>query len=248
MSSKTRFVVDLADLVIEQPTQKYDPGQARAPKGSSIGGRWIADGSATNDNEVVPLDRTAKQKFLIDPNNGKTIEQMREEAFANQDRLRDIAGIIEELAGVEFDEPPKGYEVKSLESVQRKIRDEGYAGPHEITDYSRASFIVDSPEEGDAVIAALAEHGRIYDKGWKHLDEYGYLDRKVYMVHPNDGVSEIQITPRGVYQFKMGQGHQLYEIARKSNTPYSVARAAARKSRRMYNRLIRDEGFEGMGK
>lgn len=225
---------------------KFDPNQPR----DRIG-RWTETGAVeegANDNQVVQLTRTAKQQFLVDPNKGKTLEQMRQEAFENQARLRDLALIVEEKAGVEFVEPPKGFEVKSMESLQRKIRDEGYDGPHEITDYSRASFVVDSPEEADAVVAALAEHGRIYDKGWKQIDEYGYLDRKVYMVHPNDGVSEIQVTPRGVFGYKMGQGHQLYEIARKASTPYVIARTAARKSRRKYNQLIRDEGFEGLGK
>lgn len=247
----SRFIVNLSDLDIERPSDKrFNPNQPRVPKGNADGGQWTDGdgGEADNDNQVVELNRDAKRKFLVDPNRGKTIEQMREEAMENQERLRGIASIVEETAGVEFEEPPKGFEVKTVESATRKIRDEGYDGPHALTDWSRASFIVDSPEEADAVIAKLAEHGQIYDKGWQQIEEYGYLDRKVYMVHPNDGVSEIQITPRGVYQYKMGQGHKLYEIARKATTPYSIARTAARKSRTIYNRLIRDEGFEGLGK
>lgn len=235
----------------EEANKQYNPNQPRVPKGNPDGGRWTdgdaGEGDAANDNQVLEMTKDAKRQ-MVEANKGKTIEEMRAEAEENQARLRKIGAEIEKAAGVDFDEPPKGFEVKTISSATRKINDEGYDGPHALTDWSRASFVVDSPAEAEAVLASLSEHGTIYDKGWKQIEEYGYLDRKVYMVHPNNGVSEIQITPRGVYQYKMGQGHQLYEIARKATTPYVIARTAARKSRRVYNRLIRDEGFEGLGK
>ena len=78
----------------------------------------------------------------------------------------------------------------------------------------------------------------------QHLDRYGYLDRKIYVQHPDGGVSEIQLVPRGVQQLKMGQGHQLYEIARRKSTPIAAANAAARKSRTLYHRVLRDMGFD----
>lgn len=241
------FAKAAVDKIIVE--KRYNPDQPRDPKGSPTGGQWTDGDAGTGeaDSNVVTLTKSDKRKFLIDPNRGKSLEQIHAEAMENQQRLRDLAPIIEHKAGVTFQEPPEGHEVKSVASVNRKIKEEGYAGPHEIIDHSRASFLVDSPAEADKVVAALSEHGRVFDKGWKRIEEYGYKDRKVFIIHPNDGVSEIQITPRGIQQYKDGQGHQLYEIARKASTPYVIARTAARKSRTIYERILRRDGFNEVG-
>lgn len=232
----SRFIVDLADLEITLPSGKrFNPDQPRDPAGTPTGGRWTSN--------VVGLTAELKRKVLIAPNRGKTIEQMHDEAVENQKRLSDLGETIERDLGIEFDPPPAGFEVKTIASAERKIRDDGYAGPHEITDWSRGSFIVDSPAEADAVVRALGTKGTVYDKGWKRLPDSGYLDRKVYLQHPNGGVSEVQVTPRGVYQIKMGTGHRLYEITRLRTTELSVARAANRKVRTLYSRAIRASAF-----
>lgn len=219
----------------EDVDKRFNPNQPRDPKGTPTGGQWTSN--------VVALTPELKRKVLVAPNNGKTIEEMHDDAVENQQRLSDIGDVIERDLGIEFDPPPPGFEVKTIDSAARKIRDEGYAGPHEITDWSRGSFIVDSPAEADKVLRALGTKGTVYDKGWKRLPDTNYLDRKVYLHHPNGGVSEIQITPRGVYQIKMGTGHRLYEITRLRTTPLPVARAANRKVRTLYSRAIRASAF-----
>lgn len=230
--------------------KKFNASQPRAPAGTATGGQWT-DGDlppeasvGTIEGGLRKLDKETKQRELIKPNEGKTIEQMRAEALINQDALRKLGTEIDvDVDGADFSEPPKGFEVKTLDSLTRKIADEGYSGPHEITDISRATFVVDSPEDADKVLHRLSERGAVYDKGWSRLRESGYLDRKVYLSHPNNGVSEIQIVPRAVQQIKAGQGHRLYEVMRVPSTAPDARRAAARKSRTMYSRAIRDTGF-----
>lgn len=221
--------------------QKYDPNQPRDRVG-----RWTDTGAADDEGGqgVVALTPEIKRAELIEPNNGKTLEELREGAVENQKELDRMGKAIERDLGIDYAPPPPGFEVKTVESLNRKITEEGYAGAHEITDISRATFVLDSPQQADQVIEALSRERKVYDKNWQHLDRYGYLDRKIYVQHPDGGVSEIQLVPRGVQQLKMGQGHQLYEIARRKSTPIAAANAAARKSRTLYHRVLRDMGFD----
>lgn len=214
------------------PVDKFDPNQPRDPKGTPTGGQW------TSASGAIPWSAEIKAKIHAD-NRGKSIDQMREEATENQRALHELGREIEDELDIEFDPPPPGFEVKTKDSIIRKINDEGYEGPHQITDMSRASFVVDGPDEADAVIRALRERGEVYDKGWTKINKWGYVDRKVYLQHPNGGTSEVQITPRGIYQLKMGMGHRLYEIGRKAATPKPVVESVMRKSRTMYNKTIR---------
>lgn len=220
--------------------------QPRDPGGEG-GGQWVAGGGGADEGRAEQLTREAKAQ-LIAANQGKSIDEIRAEATANQAALHQLGEAVETELGINFEPPPPGYEVKTRESLERKIRDEGYSGPHEITDVSRASFVVTSPEQAEQVIGRLARRGTVYDKGWKRLEQTGYLDRKLYLQHPNGGVSEIQIVPAGVHQLKFGQGHVLYEIIRRPDRPLEARKAAARKSRTIYAKAIRAEGFEVVAK
>lgn len=197
-------------------------------------------------NKIVLLSPVLKRAELIEPNAGKSVDELRAEAVINQEALEKLGRDLEAKTGIEFAPPPPGFGVKTMASLQRKIQDEGYAGAHEITDISRASFLVESPQQAQTVLDALSEHGRIYDKGWSKLEEFGYGDRKLYLRHANDGVSEIQIVPKAIAQLKLNEGHKLYEIARVKSTPIDVVRAAKRKSRTLYNRALRASPFRSI--
>lgn len=226
---------------------RYNPNQPRDPGGEG-GGQWIAVGAmeaaaGNAKNDPTPLTPEAKAQ-LIAANAGKDLDQLLKEARVNQAALQRLGNAVQHELGIPFAPPPAGFEVKTRDSIMRKVADEGYSGPHHLTDISRASFLVSSPEESDQVVRALSRRGTVYDKGWKQLPRDGYLDRKIYLRHPNGGLSEIQIVPQGIQQLKAGQGHQLYEIARNPRQPLEARRAAARKSRTLYNRIIRADGFE----
>lgn len=216
--------------------EKYDPNEPR-----DYHGRWTGGGSS------IPLTKELKS-VLTSKNIGKDVHQMRADAIENQKALDGIGAQLEQQGLADYEPPPAGYEVKTADSATRKIMNEGYAGAHEITDYSRASFVIDHPEEAGGVIDALRQRGEVYDKGWQRLKTTGYLDRKVYLQHPNGGLSEIQITPRGVFQVKMGQGHRLYEVARLPSTPREVASSAMRKSRTLYGKVVSHTPFAAIGR
>jgi phage-related protein (TIGR01555 family) len=230
--------------------------QPRARGAGSGGGKWVKGGTGAqgeDDEEerrkvrkarVIELTPETKDRML-DANRHKTVEQLVSDAKKNQAALR-LIGAEMEKEGLEFHEPLKGSEVKTIESINRKVRDELYSGPHMLSDISRASIVVTSAADSDRAVQLLGERGTVYDKGWKQLDS-GYLDRKVYLAHPNGGVSEVQIIPAGVYQAKNeGGGHALYEVARLASTPFEEAQAATAQMKSLYAGAIAGTEFENM--
>jgi phage-related protein (TIGR01555 family) len=199
-------------------------------------------GEFTSGN-VRKLTPALKREQLVKPNEGKSLDQIRHEAIMNQGALRAIGQDLT-AEGIDFREPPPGFEVKTRESLERKIRDEGYSGAHEITDVSRATVVVKSPEEGDRTVKALAARGTVFDRGWQQIEKTGYLDRKVYLQHPNGGISEIQIVPAGVQQLKEGEGHKLYEVMRLPSNPIDTREAAAERSRALYAEALKGTAFK----
>jgi phage-related protein (TIGR01555 family) len=225
---------------------RFNPNQPRDPGGEG-GGQWIpagGEGHATGETKGQPLTQEVKAKMARD-NEGKDLETLRLEAAINQVELAKLGDDMQQGLGVTFVQPPKGFEVKSADSIMRKVRDENYDGPHELRDISRASFVVDSPTQAESVIGALTARGKVFDRGWTRDKQSGYLGRFVYLQHPNGGVSEIQLVPQGVAQLKMGEslqsngpGHTLYEVMRMPTNPMGARQAAARKSRRLYSKAL----------
>jgi hypothetical protein len=219
-------------------TKSYNPDQPRDPAGTSTGGQWTSGGGGGGS-----IALTAERKAnLIAGNAGKGLDQLLEEASSNQDRLANAGKAITE-EGLDFVDPGP----KSRERVIEKVATEGYDGPHQITDLSRATVILDHPDEADRAISALAKEGTVYDKGWTRLPT-NYVDRKVYIHQPNGGISEVQLVPRGMYIAKEHKGgHALYEIIRDETRPAVERSAAEAKSRELYSGALFGSEFEHLG-
>jgi hypothetical protein len=108
-------------------------------------------------------------------------------------------------------------------------------------------IVVDSPAEADKAIKRLAARGTVYDRGWTTLEKTGYIDRKVYLQHPNGGISEVQLVPRAIQQLKAGKGHALYEIIRQPSLPLDDREKAAEESRALYTKAIAGTPFTKVG-
>jgi hypothetical protein len=238
----------------------YRPDQPRDPAGTSTGGRWTAAGGGHNeggdpakDGKVQPLTEASKEA-MTNALEGKSLAELRAMAQVHQDRLRAVGQSIQKQLGVTFSDT----EIKSEASAMRKIRDEGYAGPHKLTDLARVSFSVDNPADGNAVIQKLADAGfNVHDKGWKALKGTNYLDRKMLVQHTNGSIGEIQIIPRPLAAIKgvkgvpgggvfNGAGHRLYEIARNPKKPKAVRDRATALSSKLYTRAVAGTPFAGM--
>jgi hypothetical protein len=242
--------------------EKFDPNQPRAPQGSSNGGQWVsaggsgaaeegtAEGEGADRGEVRPLKSGDKDK-LIEALNGKTAEEMVAMGEVNQEELREIGRRLESELGLTFVDPGP----KTLTRVKEKLRDEGYEGAHQITDYSRSTFVVNSPEDAEAVVNALARDSVVYDKGWQMLKGTNYLDRKLFIKHDNGGLSEVQLVPKGLAIYKggpgmprsrsalSGVGHKLYDIYRQKSTPQPLRQRVERMQARLYTRALQGSAF-----
>jgi hypothetical protein len=217
-----------ADAIADAFRADYNPYHVRA---GQHGGEFT---SKAQVGGLLALTGEAEDA-LIAENLTKDLDQLRLEASANQQRLEALGKLVGEETGVEFHGPPPDAAIKTAESIMRKVRDEGYPGPGALKDISRAMFVVDSPEQSDTALRAMAAKGAtIYDRGWKKQSESGYLGRYAFVKHPNGGVSEVQFVPRGLLALRNGEGHKLYEIMRVPSNPMPVREEAARKSRALY--------------
>lgn len=87
-------------------------------------------------------------------------------------------------------------------------------GIHQITDINRAGFSVETTDQADAVVDALAAEYKIIDEGYT-VTPLGYFDRKIMLINPDGQVGEIQVWPGAMYNAKIEDGGQeLYSLWR----------------------------------
>jgi hypothetical protein len=125
-----------------------------------------------------------------------------------------IAGIGDELAqdlGVEFKNPG----LKKIATANEKMARKSYTSSNQMTDISRAGFVINKVEDADAIAARFAKDAEILDEGWSVTQE-GYFDRKILVRTPNGLISEIQIWSPNLIEAKNAKGHDLYEKMRSS--------------------------------
>jgi hypothetical protein len=125
-----------------------------------------------------------------------------------------IAGIGDELAqdlGVEFKNPG----LKKIATANEKMARKSYTSSNQMTDISRAGFVINKVEDADAIAARFAKDAEILDEGWSVTQE-GYFDRKILVRTPNGLISEIQIWSPNLIEAKRAKGHDLYEKMRSS--------------------------------
>ena len=125
-----------------------------------------------------------------------------------------IAGIGDELAqdlGVEFRNPG----LKNIATANEKMARKSYTSSNQMTDISRAGFVINKVEDADAIAARFAKDAEILDEGWSVTQE-GYFDRKILVRTPNGLISEIQIWSPNLIEAKRAKGHDLYKKMRSS--------------------------------
>jgi hypothetical protein len=147
----------------------------------------------------------------------KTVDDLMNASFANQDALRSVGQEIAQATGVPFAEAPADLSEPGHPGVKRRFRIEDKLqrkpgrGPGGISDAVRGGFKVSTPEQADAVVATLAKHFEVADEGWA-LTAEGYFDRKALVRFGNGQIGEVQIWEPNVLDAKeKGGGHQAYE-------------------------------------
>jgi hypothetical protein len=83
----------------------------------------------------------------------------------------------------------------------------------QLTDLSRAAFVVRDPAQAEAIIDHLNRRFDLLDEGW-NTNKRNYLDRKVLIRAADGTVGEIQIVPDAIAK-RSDIAHPLYEASRK---------------------------------
>lgn len=236
---------------VNDKLEKYNPNQPRVPGGDG-GGQWTSGGGGGASTKAKPLTDKDMQA-LMDGQKGNTVEELHAKAVENQYELARIGEeISQDIDGADFSLPPganKG--VKKFEGAVDKIARKGYEGPHRLTDLTRASFIVDTPEAANAALGKLtgAVGGDVFDEGWKTQPNSLYTDRKALIRFPNGAVGEVQFISRGMHKAKfIDGGHDLYELAREPTTPRGQAVLFDSVMRALYEKADKGSPFENYGK
>lgn len=197
--------------------------------------------------ERVELAQSAQdnpRSAIVAGQMGKTIGQLLDMAAENQVRLAELGARLREQAKVEFINPgPK----KPARAIQ-KFEQHGLDAPGELTDLARGSFIIATPDQGEAIVRMLQRSGlTIYDKGWVRLVS-SYTDRKLIVRFPNGGVAELQLRPLPIAAYAKGDGHKMYKEARDLTVSEERRNALMEHMREAYSALLAGTAFEALAK
>ena len=190
--------------------------------------------------EEIPGKTNAKviEKSFKDRQPIETVDDIYKLAPESQDFIVNIGKDIEKDLGVEF----KNTGLKKIETARSKVGRKGYGSAKELTDISRAGFIVAKQEQSDEIVKRFGQEAEVLDEGWSTTPA-GYFDRKILVRTPNGLISEIQIWSPKLYdaKFKKG-GEQLYTQYRDiEKTNPKKAKQIAQKQRSLYAEAISQE-------
>lgn len=245
---------DPANTAAMFPAEQMPAGQPSAPTHSQ-GGVPFAPAPRTGEaalprRETEPgiqrresVDFSPDADRIISAQKGADLEELIARAADNQAKLTDVGKTIEIAAGAKFVNPG----AKNAERVRQKFATEGYADPGELKDLARGGFVVESKEQAQRVAELLMGNFEdVYDKGWRRVG--GYYDRKLIVRFKNGGVAEIQLIPKQILDYKMGEGHALYERARDPNTPREEYDRLYKQMQETYDSLLAGSEFAASGK
>lgn len=194
---------------------RKSPVHGSAEVWNRVRDRWgegLAQGNGVHASN--PADALAVKQQWIARSPIKTREELFAGAPENKTTLDALAGPIADHTGARYKSTGNK---KNNERVTQKLIVREPAG---LTDVVRATFIVDSPQQADAVVAELSKVLPITDEGFQ-TTEVGYFDRAVNVHFANGQIGEVLIMPPQMAFAKSdkgGNGHGLYVEWRKPDT------------------------------
>lgn len=180
--------------------------------------------------EIKPVERSLKDRQPVE-----TVDDIYKIAQESQDFIANIGKSLESDLGVKFKNPG----LKKIETAKEKMQRKSYASAREMTDISRAGFVINKAADADAIAERLAQNAEILDEGWG-VTPAGYFDRKIMVRTPNGIVSEIQIWSPKLIEAKNTKGHKLYEQQRMTKDPEEFARLE-KEQREIYSKALSEE-------
>jgi len=187
--------------------------------------------------EEVPVKEDVKaiERSLKDRQPVETVDDIFKIAQASQDFIDAIGRGLARDLGINFKNPG----LKKIETAKEKMQRKSYASAREMTDISRAGFVINKASDADAITERLAQNAEILDEGWA-VTPAGYFDRKILVRTPNGIISEIQIWSPKLIEAKNAKGHKLYEKQRMSKDPEEIDALEAQQ-RELYTQALSEE-------
>tara|TARA_B100000424_G_C22944950_1_gene502880 strand:+ start:787 stop:4482 length:3696 start_codon:yes stop_codon:yes gene_type:complete len=190
--------------------------------------------------EEIPGETNAKviEKSFKDRQPVQTVDDIYKIAQESQDFVVNIGRTIEKDLGVELKNPG----LKLIETAREKMGRKNYKSSNEMTDISRAGFVINKAEQADEIAERFAREAEILDEGWM-VTPSGYFDRKLLVRTPNGIVSEIQIWSPKLLDAKIKKGgHKMYQEARSiEKTNPKRAEELSEKQRVLYEKALSEE-------
>lgn len=188
----------------------------------------FAEGADLSQPKTMPTLTTGETTYILSNMKAaqpfKTMDELYELAPEAQSWIAGVGATIQRERGVTFKNP----DIKDRATAEDKMVRKKYKSVNQLSDISRAGFIVKTAEAADAVVDDLAKIADIVDEGWVATRD-GYVDRAVIVRAPNGVLVEVQIWTPHLYaaktkaaefteiksaKYKDLSGHGLYKIAR----------------------------------
>ena len=219
------------DAIEDEPTlEGFD--EPTGPASEAQVNQMVLDTFRTLEEvtETRPVERSLKDRQPVE-----TVDDIFKIAQESQDFIVDIGKSLEADLGVKLKNPG----LKKIEAAQEKMQRKGYQSVKEMTDISRAGFIINKASDADAISKRLAQSAEILDEGWGFTPA-GYFDRKILVRTPNGIVSEIQIWSPKLIEAKTTKGHKLYKQQRATKDPKEFERLE-KEQREIYSKALSEE-------
>lgn len=219
------------DAIEDEPTlEGFD--EPTGPAAEAQVNQMVLDTFRTLEEvtEARPVERSLKDRQPVE-----TVDDIFKIAQESQDFIVDIGKRLEADLGIKLKNPG----LKKIEAAQEKMQRKGYQSAKEMTDISRAGFIINKASDADAIAERLAENAEILDEGWG-VTPAGYFDRKILVRTPNGIVSEIQIWSPKLIEAKTTKGHKLYKQQRATKDPKEFERLE-KEQREIYSKALSEE-------
>ena len=190
--------------------------------------------------EEIPGETNAKviEKSFKDRQPVQTVDDIYKIAQESQDFVVNIGRTIEKDLGVKLKNPG----LKLIETAREKMGRKNYKSSNEMTDISRAGFVINKAEQADEIAERFAREAEILDEGWM-VTPSGYFDRKLLVRTPNGIVSEVQIwSPKLLNAKTKKGGHKMYQESRSiEKTNPKRAEELSEKQRVLYEKALSEE-------
>jgi len=190
--------------------KRYKPGDGRTYGSYDDASR--AQHRALDDVAVNTAVTSTKERwYSASPFKGNLAGAMAAAPVA-QAQLGPVGEAIAKKYGVVFKNP--GVK-KDVARIQQKVADRG--GVERVTDLARATFLIRTPEQAEAIATELGKHFEVAVEPWR-ITDVNYADRAIQVRFKGGLIGEVLVMDADMAHAKSpdgGGGHDLYVEQRK---------------------------------